>query len=89
MIKLTVRRSPGNCKAAKTEMLWARDKIGRLTKCCYVQRTVEGAPAGVERADGEVRLEPTAARGAMGPRQGKARPRCHRFVHLRVIHLAD
>ena len=26
---MTVRRSPGNCKAAKTEMVWARDKIGR------------------------------------------------------------
>ena len=25
----TVRRSPGNCKAPKTEMVWARDKIGR------------------------------------------------------------
>ena len=25
----TVRRSPGNCKMAKTEMVWARDKIGR------------------------------------------------------------
>ena len=25
----TVRRSPGNCKAVKTEMVWARDKIGR------------------------------------------------------------
>ena len=24
-----VRRCPGNCKAAKTEMVWARDKIGR------------------------------------------------------------
>ena len=25
----TIRRSPGNCKAAKTEMVWACDKIGR------------------------------------------------------------
>ena len=25
----TIRRSPGNCKAAITEMVWARDKIGR------------------------------------------------------------
>ena len=25
----TVRKPPGNCKAAKTEMVWARDKIGR------------------------------------------------------------
>ena len=25
----TVRRSPGYCKAAKTEMVWTRDKIGR------------------------------------------------------------
>ena len=25
----TVRRSPGNCKAAETKMVWARDKIGR------------------------------------------------------------
>ena len=25
----TIRRSPGNCKAAKTEMVRARDKIGR------------------------------------------------------------
>ena len=25
----TVRRSPGICKAAKTKMVWARDKIGR------------------------------------------------------------
>ena len=25
----TIRRSHGNCKAAKTEMVWARDKIGR------------------------------------------------------------
>ena len=26
---MTIRRSPGNCIAAKTEMVWARDKIGR------------------------------------------------------------
>ena len=25
----TVRIYPGNCKATKTEMVWARDKIGR------------------------------------------------------------
>ena len=25
----TVRRSPGKCKAAKTEIAWVRDKIGR------------------------------------------------------------
>ena len=25
----SIRRSPGNCKAAKTEMVWARHKIGR------------------------------------------------------------
>ena len=37
----TVRRSPGNCKTAETEMVWARDKIGGLTKM-ILQGTVEG-----------------------------------------------
>ena len=82
----TVRRSPGNCKAAKTEMVWACDKIGwpnqsdatgnsrRQTnkgrpKKRWIDNIAEWTgksfaetqlshgtrPAGVERADEEVR----------------------------------
>ena len=38
-----VRRSPGNFKAAKTEMVWARDKIGRPNQTEQSKASVEGA----------------------------------------------
>ena len=37
-----IGRYPGNCKAAKTEMVWARDKIGRPNQS-DLQVTVEGS----------------------------------------------